>query len=219
MTESIVSLFDLTGEMVKPWAEAGYECHIFDIQHRDSHSLHNNIHTHKIDLLRQQPIDIKIRMPGISIDEIKFVSCFPPCQHLAVSGARWFKGKGLRKLAESITMFATAVEFCERIGAPYMIENPVSTISTYWRKPDYIFHPWEYSGYNEDDYYTKKTCLWVGNGFIMPPKSIRFSSWHDSNCKPDDRIHKAPPSEERANFRSKTPRGFAKAVFMANAGR
>jgi hypothetical protein len=214
MTRTVVSLFDLTGVMVKPWSDAGYDCHIFDIQHKDGGLLHGNIHTHKIDLMRQQPIDIKIRMPGISIDEIKFVSCFPPCTHLSVSGARWFKGKGLRKLAESIVMFATAAEFCERIGAPYIIENPVSTISTYWRKPDYTFHPWEYNGYNEgdgDDNYTKRTCLWTGNGFIMPPK------WHDLDGEPDQRIWNAPGSgQDRANFRSKTPAGFAKAVFMAN---
>ena len=61
-------------------------------------------------------------------ERIAFVSAFPPCDHLAVSGARWFKGKGLRRLAVSVEMFATAAEFCEWAGAPYMIENPVSNI-------------------------------------------------------------------------------------------
>jgi hypothetical protein len=33
---------------------------------------------------------------------------------------------------------------------------------------------------------------------------------------PDDRIHKAAPSDERADFRSATPLGFSRAVFAAN---
>ena len=210
MNKLVVSLFDLTGIMVKPWAEAGYECHIFDIQHEDGHLLHDNIYTHKIDLLKQQPIDIKNKMPNISINEIKFVSCFPPCQHLSVSGARWFKGKGLRKLAESIVMFATAAEFCEMTRAPYIIENPISTISTYWRKPDYTFHPWEYSSYHKNDNYTKKTCIWGGNGFIMPIK------WYDSDIEIDKKRIWYASGKNRSNVRSKTPNGFAKAVFKSN---
>jgi hypothetical protein len=102
------------------------------------------------------------------------------------------------------------VEICETIGAPYMIENPVSMISTYWRKPDFTFHPYHFAGHCEDDYYTKKTCLWTGNGFVMP-------EWtYDPIRRADDRIHKAPPSAERKNFRSATPMGFARAVFEAN---
>lgn len=136
---------------------------------------------------------------------------FPPCDHLAVSGARWFKGKGLRKLSYSIDLFASAVEICEHFDSPYMIENPVSTISAYWRKPDHIFHPYWFTGYCKEDNYTKKTCLWTSNDFIMP------AAWMDTSLgKADDRIHKAPPSKERANFRSKTPEGFARAVYEAN---
>jgi hypothetical protein len=175
----VVSLFDKTGTAVQPWADAGYQCVLFDTQHPNGFTT--------------------------------FVFFFVPCKHLAVSGARWFKGKGLRALASSINLFATAADYCEYTGAPYLIENPVSTISTYWRKPDHTFHPWQYSGLESDDCYTKKTCLWTGGGFRMPKPDC------DPDCKPDDRIHKAPPSPERANFRSATPRGFARAVFTANA--
>ena len=66
--------------------------------------------------------------PRDTIERIAFVAAFPPCDHLAVSGSRWFKGKGLRKLALSIDLFATAAELCEWIGAPYMIENPVGLL-------------------------------------------------------------------------------------------
>jgi hypothetical protein len=107
------------------------------------------------------------------------------------------------------------VEQCRMVGemsgAPWFLENPVSRIATLCRKPDHIFHPWQYTGYEPDDSYTKKTCLWVGGGFIMPEPCI------DPNMpEPDDRIHKAPPSDERANIRSVTPMGFARALFAAN---
>jgi hypothetical protein len=140
---------------------------------------------------------------------VSFYAAFPPCDHLAVSGARWFAGKGLGALAQSVQLFERAAFWAEWFGAPYLIENPVSTISTYWRKPDHTFHPWQYSGLCEADTYTKKTCLWTGNGFVMPPVC------HAADVQPDDRIHKAPPSEARADFRSATPRGFARAVMAS----
>ena len=108
-------------------------------------------------------------------------------------------------------MFATAAEFCEWSGAPYGIENPVSTISSHWRKPDYTFTPDQYTGLCADDNYTKKTCLWVGNGFIMPEPNR-----DESLGEPDDRIHRCPPGPDRANIRSATPLGFSRAVFLAN---
>ena len=124
---------------------------------------------------------------------------------------RWFVSKGLGALAGSIELFERATFWADWFGAPYIIENPVSTISTYWRKPDYSFHPWQYCGLCPDDEYTKKTCLWTGNGFVMPKPD------HPDHVNPDDRIHKAAPSPERSDIRSATPKGFAKAVFTANA--
>lgn len=151
--------------------------------------------------------------PSIPPDStVVFGFAFPPCTHLAVSGARWFKGKGLRALSQSIEMFATAAEFLERLGCPYGIENPVSTISTHWRKPDHTFHPYEFTGFELTDNYTKKTCLWVGGGFEMPEPNRA-----DGLGAPDNRIHAAPPSGDRGDIRSATPMGFARAVFQANA--
>lgn len=200
----IISLFDYTGNMVKPWVDMGHKAVIIDHQHDSSTS--KSIRRIKMDLTST------LTLPSdLNIDEIVFVAAFPPCNHLAVSGARWFKGKGLRKLQESISMFATAAEFCELIGAPYFIENPVSTISTYWRKPDYIFNPFEFTGWCVDDNYTKKTCLWTGGGFVMP------EAYRDTSLgPPDDRIHKAVPGPNRCNLRSMTPQGFAQAVYWAN---
>ena len=74
------------------------------------------------------------------------------------------------------------------------------------------FSPHEYAGWCEEDNYTKKTCLWVGGGFVTPTPCASYSG-----DPPDDRIHKMAPSPDRAAMRSQTPKGFALAVYAANA--
>ena len=167
------------------------------------------MYTHCLDLTNPD-------MYWFKLQEVAFLSCFPPCTDLSVSGARWMKDKGLRALARSIDYFATCVDVAEATGAPYLIENPRSTISTYWRPADHSFHPCHYSGYVDgDEMYTKETNLWVGNGFVMPPREM----YNDLFDEPDRTyIHYQSPGEERANIRSATPMGFAKAVFQANHG-
>lgn len=208
MRDVALFLYDLTGNMAQPWLDAGYTCYLVDMQHKDGIRADK-----KNPRLIRVGADIRFgwQPPREIIDRVAFVAAFPPCDHVAVSGSKWFKGKGLRKLALSVDLFATAADLCEWLGAPYFLENPVSTMSTYWRKADYIFHPHEFTGLEPADNYTKTTCLWVGNGFVMPPSCQDFSLG-----KPDDRIHKAPPGPDRANFRSATPMGFARAVFAAN---
>ena len=202
-----VSLFDSSAVMLEPWSAAGHQCWAVDIAHPRGHTFRDdgiNLVGHDLSTPWLPPFDRS---------EIVFMAAFPPCDHLAVSGARWFKGKGLRALASSIELFATAAELCEWSGARYMIENPVSTISTYWRKPDHAFSPHQYAGWEPSDNYTKKTCLWTGGGVVMPePFPLEGAG------EPDDRIHKMPPSPRRAAMRSQTPRGFARAAFRANRG-
>ena len=158
MKDVILCLYDITGNMAKPWLDAGYTAVLVDVQHKAG--------THQDGNIIKVGADIRNGWmpPRDMIERIAFVAAFPPCDHLAVSGSRWFKGKGLRKLALSIDLFATAAELCEWIGAPYMIENPVSTISSYWRKPDATFHPHHFTLMEPDDNYTKHTCLWTGGG-------------------------------------------------------
>jgi hypothetical protein len=204
-----VFLFDKTGNMATPWLEAGRMALIVDLQHPPGLSTEDG-------QLWRLGCDLRtaFSMPEGLPEHggVEFGFAFPPCDHLAVSGARWFKGKGLRKLSLAVDLFATAAEFLESTGAPYGIENPVSTISTYWRKPDYTFQPWYFNGLEPNDNYTKTTCLWTGGGFVMPEKCLDLFAG-----EPDDRIHKAAPGPERANFRSATPMGFSRAVFEANA--
>jgi hypothetical protein len=139
------------------------------------------------------------------------VFAFPPCTHLAVSGARWFRDKGLDALAQALAVVEACRRICEWSGTRWMIENPVSTLASYWRKPDYIFDPCDYGGYlaPPGDAYTKRTCLWTGGGFVMPPK-----------CPvppvEGSRMHRLAPSADRGDRRSETPVGFARGVFEAN---
>ena len=199
--KTVISCFDLTGNMVRPWAEAGYLCYCVDIQHPQGETRQGNI--------IHVGADMRDWLPPFS--PITFAAFFPPCTDVAVSGARWFRDKGLFALFQSIRLFYASIRLAEWTHAPYLIENPVSTISTYWRKPDFTFDPCDYAGYpgGEKDLYTKKTCLWTGGGFIMPPKK-RLEPVQGS------RMHRLPPSPERANLRSATPMGFARAVFEAN---
>jgi hypothetical protein len=140
---------------------------------------------------------------------------FPPCTELAGSGARWWAGK-----READFMFqAKAVALAEQCrtigrlsGAPWFVENPVGALSRVFGKPSHTFDPYDYTAWEPADNYSKRTCLWVGGGFVMPQPARDASLG-----PPDDRIHKAPPGPERENFRSATPLGFARAVFDANA--
>jgi hypothetical protein len=197
-----ISLFDYSAEMMRPWADAGLLCYCVDTQHPTGEAREGNI-------IRVGE-DIRDWLPPR--ERIAFVAAFPPCTDLAVSGARWFQGKGLGALRDAIDLFHRAARICEWSGAPYLIENPVSTISTYWRKPDYNFDPCDYAGYADDpaaEAYTKRTCLWTGGGFVMPEPQAVVPILGSM-------MHRLPPSDERANIRSKTPQGFARAVFHAN---
>lgn len=98
-------------------------------------------------------------------DDWDLMVAHPPCTHLAVSGARWFKDKQQEQ--------TEALDFVRLLmDAPIpriAVENPVSIISSRIRKPDQIVQPWQY-GHGE----TKATCLWLKN---LPPPSCRQTSW------------------------------------------
>lgn len=87
----VVSCFDLTGNMVKPWADAGFTCFCVDIQHPKGETRQDNIIYVGADMREWLP----------PFRPVAFAAFFPPCTDVAVSGARWFKDKGLgaRKLS------------------------------------------------------------------------------------------------------------------------
>lgn len=121
--------------------------------------------------------------------------CHPPCTHLAVSGARWFKDKQIEQDA--------ALDFVRMLlGAPIpyiALENPISIISSRIRKPDQIIHPWMF-GHGE----TKATCLWLKNLPKLVPTNIVEGR--------EARIHKMPPGPDRWKERSRTFPGIAEAM-------
>ncbi len=197
----VISLFDRTGNMVAPWAAAGFLGLCVDLRHPPGETRDGNV--------IRIGADVRDWLPPYA--PVAMVFAFPPCTDVAVSGARWFQDKGLGALVRALGLFDAAVRLAEWTGAPYLVENPVSTVATYWRKPDHTFDPCDYGGWLDppDDAYTKKTCLWTGNGFVMPPPR-RVAPTEGS------RMLRYRPGPDRADLRSATPRGFAQAVFAAN---
>ncbi len=119
----------------------------------------------------------------------------PPCTHLAVSGARWFKDK----LPEQ----AEALEFVRMLlDAPIpriALENPVSIISSHIRKPDQVIQPWQF-GHGE----TKATCLWLKGLPKLIPTDIVAGR--------EAKVHRMPPGPDRWKDRSRTYLGVAEAM-------
>jgi len=206
----VLSLFDYTGIMVEPWGESGATCVCVDIQHSDE-PLPAILESGTVYKIGCSVSDIAQHLPSNFCPDIIFG--FPPCTDLAVSGARWFSDKR----ASNPRFQDDAVALCRQVetlgnlyGVPWFAENPVSVLSTLWRKSNHWFHPWMFADLEPEDNYTKRTHIWCGNGFMMP------AGLSEPIGVPDSRIHRAPPGPNRANFRSATPRGFAHAVFNAN---
>ena len=125
------------------------------------------------------------------------IIAFPPCTHLASSGARWFKEKQADGRQQNAIDFFMAIANapCEKIA----IENPIGIMSTVWRKPDQIIHPWQF-GHGE----TKATCLWLKNLPLLKPTNIVEGR--------EQRIWRMGPSPDRSKLRSKTFLGIARAI-------
>jgi hypothetical protein len=120
----------------------------------------------------------------------------PPCTHLAVSGARWWKDKKEEQ--------AAAIKFVQDLmwspSIPKIaIENPISKISTVIRKPDQIIQPWMF-GHGE----TKATCLWLKGLPLLKPTNVVEGR--------EAKVHRMPPGPNRWKERSRTYQGIANAM-------
>lgn len=229
MNPVMLSICDFTGVMAAPWLEAGYDVILIDPQHGEGVHREGNLtkvgyrvdHQETWTLLR----DV--------LDSVAFVASFPVCTDLAISGT----GRWAQKRASNVHFQAQAMQLvheCRVIGqlsgAPFFFENPVSAISSIYGKPNHTFNPYEYGGYlPEDDIhplypdyiaprdaYTKRTCLWTGGDFIMPPKRPVAPLEVDGQGGSKAHNKLGGRSEKTKNIRSATPRGFAKAVFEYN---
>lgn len=139
------------------------------------------------------------------------IIAFPPCTHLAVSGAAWFEQKrkdGRQQAAIDFFMLFVNAE-CERIA----VENPVGIMSTIYKKPSQIVQPYEY-GHMEQ----KKTCLWLKGLPLLQPTNNVYAQMMELPKNKRERLHYLPPSPERAKLRSKTFPGIAKAMAEQWAG-
>ena len=119
----------------------------------------------------------------------------PPCTHLAVSGARWFKDKR-EEQADALhfvwkLLLAPPLRIC--------IENPIGIISSRIRKPDQIIQPWQF-GHGE----VKATCLWLKGLPKLKPTDIVPGR--------RARVHHESPGPDRWKNRSRTLDGIATAM-------
>ncbi len=182
---TILALFSKSPHALQPWADAGYHCLNID---RDANcGRHHN-----------QDFDAwNLELDGIKDDLIEFfdkeglrpalILSFPPCDDLAVCGAKHFKLKreSDKEFQEkAIKLFSLGEELADHYSCPSLTENPVSQAATLYRKPDLYISPEEYGGYlPEDDRhpeypeyivprdaYRKKTGYWLKNGMKLAPK-------------------------------------------------
>lgn len=119
----------------------------------------------------------------------------PPCTHLAVSGARWFKDKQ-QEQQEALSFVRLLLD----APIPHIaLENPVSIISSRIRKPSQIIQPWQF-GHGE----TKATCLWLKNLPLLTPTNIVEGR--------EAKVHRMSPGPDRWKERSRTYTGIAAAM-------
>ncbi len=183
----ILSLCDRSGEWPRPYAENGYDVISLDLDRGED-----------VRLLRVT-----------DLPEIYGVLAAPPCTEFAVSGARWWSEKPPELLVEGLSV----VDACLRIiyavkPVFWALENPVGRLKHYIGDYQFSFNPCDFGGYgDEEDAYTKKTLLW---GVFNPPISKPVYPVLGS------KLHKLPPSKDRAMLRSLTPKGFSRAFYEAN---
>lgn len=225
----VISLYDHTGLMVQPWADAGFPCFCYDAQHKGETTVGNVTF---IEATFPQDLEKVVKRHGAMA---LIVFGFPPCTDLAASGtAHWGKKskKNLAFQSDALQLVRVVENAGVELIVPWMIENPVGALPSLWRPADFTFDPCDFGGYlPEDDVhplwpdyiaprdaYIKKTCIWVGNYFRIPLK----------RGVPPDLIYQGDKTGSRQSLmiggdtaktkaiRSATPRGFATAVYRYN---
>lgn len=151
------------------------------------------------------------------------IIAFPPCTFLTVTGNRWFNVERYGEKAvqrqkdreDAIRFFmAFANADCDRIA----IENPVGVMSTYYRKPDQIVHPFYFAEFEDDANCERKaTCLWLKGLPLLQyeikfkPRVIHYKNGRGTDSPWHVETMSLPPAE-RAKARSKTFPGVARAM-------
>lgn len=141
------------------------------------------------------------------------IVAFPPCTHLAVSGAAWFKQKREDgRQQQGIDFF---MQFINADCSKVVVENPVGVMSTIYRKPDQIIHPYYFG-----EPFQKPTCLWLKNvpklvyDKYKAEETKKELQWYTTKTGRRGALwnYGLPPSKDRSKIRSKTFLGIAKAM-------
>lgn len=134
----------------------------------------------------------------------------PPCTYLCNSGVRWLKNNPERQDKRVIALEFVKTLFSANIPR-ICIENPIGHLSTAWKKPDQIIQPFHHG---HDDW--KSTCLWLkGLPLLKHSNLVKPEERVCGGKKPGritSRLHRLPPSEDRAKIRSMTYQGIAYAM-------
>lgn len=140
------------------------------------------------------------------------IVAFPPCTHLAASGARYWKEKQESGAQLSAIYFVRDIyDSCRRVA----IENPVGVLSTRWQKPDQIIQPYQFG-----DPIRKKTCLWlkglpalIPTNVVEPTHALGTNSYHGGPRKDGTRKRcELKLMHGDGKSRSRTQQGIADAM-------
>lgn len=187
MSGVIVSLCDRSGNALRPWWKARYECWAVDVEAGWT-----------VEGVERFVCDVRTWVPPVG--RVEGVMCWPPCTAFASVGAGWWERKGVAALLEGLSVVDACVRLCERLRPRWwFLENPHGRLSRYLGQPGYVFQPWEYG-----DPWSKQTCIWSGGEFRMP-----VGSGSEVDRPLTDQVGDA----ER---RSVTAPGFSQAVFESN---
>lgn len=196
----ILSLFDRSGVMVKPWHDNGHEILTVDLAPAE-----HNMRSCQVDL--DYPENWRWFLEGWDI-----IFAFPPCDDLASSGARWWASKGPPALRSALDR-ARRVWLCD--SKLTVIENPIGRLrhASGFGQPTFKFHPYEFAGYTPEDVsqrYQKTTCLWCRGDWREPAKKPL-----PPTADGKKRIHHMS-SKQRKLDGTVTPKGFAIAIYEAH---
>lgn len=155
-----------------------------------------------------------VRADAVEVAKLAWdmVIAFPPCTHLACSGARWFGEKrrdGRQQQAIGLFLALATLDHVPRLA----VENPVGIMSRLFRRPDQVIQPWQF-GHPE----TKATCLWLRG---LPPLVPTHDVSDEMARLPDaeaHRVHHMAPGPDRQRLRGRTYPGIARAMAEQWAG-
>ena len=131
----------------------------------------------------------------------------PPCTHTSVSGARHFAEKRMDGRQQAGVSFFMSLWRRSAHIPSVAFEQPVSVMSSLFRKPDQIIQPHMF-GHPE----SKTTCLWLRGLPLLAPTDDVSAAMLDMPKAVTNRVHRMSPGPDRWRERSRTFTGVASAM-------